>query len=79
MEVTKEDFDNDKEYKEIFENKKIKELIRKEKIKQKKKTLIKNSLKDLVKKVLHIINVQKQGNMEANSSGSPSYPNSSIH
>jgi hypothetical protein len=36
MEVAQEDLDYDKEYREMFEDKKIQEIIRKEEIEQKK-------------------------------------------
>jgi hypothetical protein len=80
--IIKENLDYDKKYKEI------QKLIRKEEIEQKKnlkilrtsqksgsvKNPMKSSLKDLVKGVLPAINVQRQGNVEANILPLPSFP-----
>jgi hypothetical protein len=65
----------------MFKDEKIKELKRKEEIKQKEKILMSqksSSVKDPMKKVLQAINAQKQSNMETNGSRSPSYGGPSI-
>jgi hypothetical protein len=89
MEISDDDLDYEKEYKEMLEDEEIEELVKKEEIEQKEKDLkllkmiqnsssvndpMKSSMKDLVKKVLQLINVQKQGNTEVNVLPTPFLP-----
>jgi hypothetical protein len=83
MEMSDNDLDYEKEYKEI------EELVKKQQIEQKKKDLkllktsqdsssvqdqMKSSMKDLVKGIIQLINFQKQGNTEVNVLPSLSVP-----
>jgi hypothetical protein len=81
MELSDDDLDYQKEYKEMFDDEEIEELVKTQEIEQKEKSLkllktsqssnsvkdpMKSSMKDLVKGFLQLINDQKQGNTEVN-------------